>query len=133
MDNELAKVFVKIAEKFGIVVDWTQKDVLPHIQDLMQRYRNLEIIQDVIAIIICTLIVISGIFLISHIVFKADKNSIFREYDNDVSWLGFITIAFYGVALIVCIPISVVTVNDMLRWIFVPEAQFLEDISKLLK
>ena len=132
MDNELAKVFDKIAEKFGIVVDWTQKDVLPYIQDLMQQYRNLEIIQDVIAIIICTLIVISGIFLIKHIC-KAGNKSVFRDYDNDISVFGLAVIVFYGATLIVCIPISVVTINDMLRWIFVPEAQFLEDISYLLK
>lgn len=132
MSDELTKVFDKIAEKFGIVVDWTKKDVLPYIQDLMQRYRNLAIAQNIITIIFCVLIVNSCIFLLKHI-YKANKKSIFREYDNDVSILGLIAIICCVTAISICIPMIGVTINEVLNWIFVPELQFAEKVAELSK
>ena len=85
-----------------------------------------------ITIIFCALIVISGIFLIKHIC-KADNKSVFREYDNDFSILGLITIISCVIAMAVCVPLTFEIISDILNWIFVPELQFAEKIADLLK
>ena len=132
MNGELTNAIDEIAEKFGIAIDWADKNALPYIQELMQRYRSMVIFQGVIAIIFCALIVISGIFLIKHIC-KADNKSVFREYDNDFSILGLITIISCVIAMAVCVPLTFEIISGILNWIFVPELQFAEKTADLLK
>lgn len=40
MSEEIIKVLDNLGEKFGIAVDWTSQNIMPYIQELMNRYRS---------------------------------------------------------------------------------------------
>lgn len=37
MSDEIIKILNALAEKFGIMVDWSQQNIQPYLQDLMYR------------------------------------------------------------------------------------------------
>lgn len=58
MSDEIIKVLDDLSERLGIAIDWSSQNVMPYLQDLMDRYINLEITGSVIWIVISVLAII---------------------------------------------------------------------------
>ena len=126
----IEKAIDKIAEKFGIVVDWTQDNIYPYVKDIMEKYRTGKIVQDIIIIGILGLLVLLAILTLKHIFTPKRKPFISKEEDEIVSAI-LITICL--LALVLLIPIVIWEICNLIDWIFIPETQFIKEISKLLK
>lgn len=126
----IEKAIDKIAEKFGIVVDWTQDNIYPYVKDIMEKYRTGKIVQDIIIIGILGLLVLLAILTLKQIFTPNRKPFISKEEDDIVSAI-LITICL--LALVFLIPIVIWKICNLIDWIFVPEMQFIKEISKLLK
>lgn len=127
---EIEKIIDKIAEKFGIVIDWTQDNIYPYVKDIIGKYRTGKIVQDIIIIGILSLVVLLTILTLKHIFTPNRKPLISKEEDEIVSAI-LVTICL--LALVLLIPIVIWEICNLIDWIFIPETQFIKEISKLLK
>ena len=64
MSDEIIKVIDHLAEKMGIAVDWTADNVLPKLQDTMDRYVKYLVMKDTIWIIASVIVLILAIALL---------------------------------------------------------------------
>ena len=79
MSEEIIKVFDYIGEKLGIVIDYTQENIQPYLDDLWHRYITYEIVINSLKFIgsfIITLICLYFILRFFKAVKKADNGEI---------------------------------------------------------
>ena len=132
MDKELCNVIDKIAEKTGVVVDWTNENVLPYVQDIMQRYRTMSIVENIIIMTVCAIII-----TICIIVAVKMTKSITNGLQNTVSSIWFdadydaVSIFSMMASIIITISflISVIVLcgatGELIGWIYAPEVKLL--------
>lgn len=125
---EIEKALDQLAEKFGIVVDWSQENIYPYIQDIFQRYRTVSIVQDAVTIVLFVLGAILATLGLKYI-FKQDRKYIISE-DADV-FISAIIGAACIVLLLIFAPVTIENIYDITGWIFVPETQFVKELAKL--
>lgn len=125
---EIEKAIDKIAEKFGIVVDWSQDNIYPYIRDILQRYRTVSIVRDAVTIVLLALSAILATLVLKYI-FKQDRKYIISADADDC--VSAIIIAVCIACLVIFVPATIVNIYDITGWIFVPEMQFVKELAKL--
>jgi hypothetical protein len=140
MDKELCNAIDKIAEKIGVVIDWSSENVMPYIQDIMQRYRTMSIIETIIVMAVCaivmTICVIVAIKMAKGIINGLNNrvSSIWFDADFDLmSGLSIATGAIIILSFLVSFLVFSFATGDLIRWIYVPEVKFLEMLKDLIK
>ena len=106
----------ELGKKFGLMIDWSNKNIIPYLKELAQRVVQYETWQSVFWLIIGILIIILGII------------SIILEVRDIVCTDGFffifgIIIIIIGIAIICC------QINDILLCIHLPEKILLRYIN----
>lgn len=136
MNTEICNVIDKLAENFGIAVDWGNENVVPYIQDLVARYSKYEIVSNAISWMIC--IVLAGVCIIGII--RSVKN-IKREAicDKDVyetedwEYVHIIIIVMSILVLIGCTILACCFADNLIRWIFVPDVSFVKMVLSMIQ
>lgn len=133
MDKELCNVIDKIAEKIGVVVDWSNENMMPYIQDIIQRYRTMSIVETIIIMAVCALIiticVIVAIKMIKGIVngLRNEVSSIWFDADYDVvSTFSIVTYAITLISFLISVIVLCGATGGLMEWLYVPEVKFLE-------
>ena len=133
MDEELCNIIDKIAEKIGVAIDWSNENVMPYIQDIMQRYRTMNIVNNIIVTAVCAIIiticVIVAVKIIKGIInsLQNTESSIWFDADYD-------TVSAFSIATCTIIAFSFVisgialcdAIGELMGWLYVPEVKFLE-------
>ena len=121
MSDEIIKVLDSLSEKFGMTIDWTSQNVLPYLQDLMNRFISLQNAKAIAWIVILSILVIAIIiFIIVGI--RLGK----KEEDEEIT---FITI-FIGIIALICLLIPLIgNIFGLMQNIYTPEITLLEYIT----
>lgn len=121
MSDEIIKVLDSLSEKFGIAIDWTSQNVMPYLQDLMNRFISLQNGKAIVWIVILSILVIATIiFIIVGI--RLGK----KEEDEEIT---FITI-FIGIITLICLLIPLIgNIFGLMQNIYTPELTLLEYIT----
>ena len=132
MDKELCNVIDKIAEKIGIVIDWSNENVMPYIQDIMQRYRTMNIINNIIVMTVCAIIiticVIAAVKITKSITngLQNTVSSIWFDADYDaVSIFSMMTSIIIAISFLISIIVLCGATGELMGWLYVPEVKFL--------
>ena len=125
MSEELIKVFDYLADKFGIVIDWTSENVTPYLLDLFQRIKTYNIVVNIFWICVGIILFIISIFLIKTLI-KWDKSD---EYADD--WVAGGVLAFLLVFMILAPVFFFSGISDLIESIYIPEKIVLEMISDI--
>ena len=56
MSSEASEVLNTLGEKFGLFVDWSQQNVQPYIEDLMQRVTQYKIVSNICGLVFMMLV-----------------------------------------------------------------------------
>lgn len=136
-DNKTIEVIDKIAEQFGVAIDWTQKDVVPYLQDLISRCKTSAIVQYsiwILMIVICVAILSK---LLCHILKQyilKNKESIwvtvYGKDEYEPSTMAGIVIFFSALLIVAFSILSIVCLHELFNWIFIPEFQFYQMLIK---
>lgn len=133
MDEELCNVIDKIAEKIGVAIDWSSENVMPYIQDIMQRYRAMSIIETVIIMAVCAIIITICVIVAVKItkgIINGSQNtvsSIWFDADYDtVSTFSITTSIIIVISFLISFIVFGFATGDLIRWIYVPEVKLLE-------
>lgn len=148
-----------LCDKLGMAVDWTAQNVWPQVMEVLQRYRTYSIVDDIIGIIICLAVVGAFIYMNKRIIedrktLIENRGLRRKELYNDVpeeqrtkpfttiwwDWYEYsggaectgASIALWvagGILAVIAIVFLFVDVEDLIKWIFIPEVRWLDVIK----
>lgn len=121
MSNEIIKVLDNLGQKFGIAIDWTSQNILPYLQDLMNRFISLQSTKAIIWIVILSVLVIATIILMV-IGIRVGK----REDDEEIIFMA----VFIGIIILICLVVPLIcNIFGLMQNIYTPELTLLEYIT----
>lgn len=134
MDNKIIETLDYLSEKIGIAIDWTAENVYPQVLDFMARYKTYEIVIDIMWILIALGCCFGMYLYIKKIIIPAKircnetrEDNLWFEYwlDKASCNIGgtFLTV-FFGCITFVAVIMMFVFIEDLVKWIVIPEAQF---------
>lgn len=128
MSDEITKVLNYLGEKFGVIIDWSNDNIIPYIYDLMDRVIRYEICSSIIYIIISILICTGCIISIPKIDKYANK-IIEEDYYSFWDVGKYIIIAILLGAIAISVYSGVNQIIDITECIFIPEKVFINFIQ----
>ena len=141
--EQFKELFELICEKIGVVIDWSQENVVPYVIDFFKRYVAYNIVEEIL-LILFSIVLIVGVVIVFKIIIKdrarcesKKKDTAFWDYyhyDKDVeAGLGAsLSFVFGSIILVGAIVMFCCGVSELLKWCFVPEFQIVEKISYLI-
>jgi hypothetical protein len=140
--EEIIKVINELCNKFGVAIDWTSQNVMPYLQELMGRIVKYKIIGTSIGlgigILMILFAIIFSIVLIQSYRYSRnlDKDTVFFEsYGTgavpDPNMVGAVAIAISIICLIFGGIITALSIDEIIKWVFVPELGLYEYITSL--
>lgn len=121
MSDEIIKVLDNLGQKFGIAIDWTSQNILPYLQDLMNRFISLQSTKAIIWIVILSVLVIATIILMV-IGIRVGK----REDDGERIFMA----VFIGIIILICLVVPLIcNIFGLMQNIYTPELTLLEYIT----
>ena len=141
--EQFKEIFELICEKIGVVIDWSQENVIPYVMDFFKRYVAYNIVEEILLILfgfalIVGVVIFFKIIIKDHAKCESKKKSTafwdYYSYNKDIdpgfgAVLGFI---FGGTILIGGVIIFCSGISELLKWCLVPEFQIVEKISYLI-
>lgn len=107
MSEEIIKVIDELGKRFGIVIDWSNQNIIPYLQELLKRFICYRNITACVWIIISIAMTISGVVMIRFLNkwIKSDNyDKDYCSYDEMLAALGYmfsICIIALGIGLII--------------------------------
>lgn len=96
MSDEIIKVLDDLCDKFGIAIDYSSNNILPYLQDLLDRYTKYELTTSIIQLVIsCSILVVLIILNV-----KFDPYFLKLCEEDDEYWFSLV------VTLAICVVIS---------------------------
>ncbi|EGT4929431.1 TPA: hypothetical protein KPF99_003500 [Clostridioides difficile] len=93
--EQIIKILDNLSDKFGMTIDWSNKNVIPYLQTLTTKYINYEVDISIFWIIICVIGIIVGALLI-YIDWKDDEDDL-----PVYATIGLLIIIFSAVFIII--------------------------------
>lgn len=131
MENQVNQVIDKLAEKFGIVVDWSSQNVTPYIQDLMNRLAKYEISTSIGWITLWGMLMI--VCLIAFYKTCKEMKICIEKKDNEKYGACFAVNVFLFICISAFVFIIMVQVNDIFNALYIPERLFLSEIKSYMQ
>ena len=104
MSEEIIKVLDELGKRFGIVIDWSNQNIIPYLQELLKRFICYRNITACVWIILSIAMTISGVVMFRSLN-KWRKSDDYDDCDDDaLAILGYIFSLFItalGIGLII--------------------------------
>ena len=104
MSEEIIKVLDELGKRFGIVIDWSNQNIIPYLQELFKRFICYRNITACVWIILSIAMTISGVVMFRSLN-KWRKSDDYDDCDDDMlAILGYIFSVFIialGIGLII--------------------------------
>lgn len=107
MSEEIIKVLDELGKRFGIVIDWSNQNIIPYLQELLKRFICYRNITACVWIIISIAMTISGVVMIKFLNKWKKSDNYDEDYcsnDDMLATLGYvfsICIIALGIGLII--------------------------------
>ena len=129
MSEEIIKVLDALAEKFGLVVDWTSSNVIPYLNQLCGKYINYEIATSIVWMILGLLLFLVGIVCYRIVYKNKDWGVDPYEYISD-DYTGRILLYMCVILIIVTSMIVVGTqIFDIITCVTFPEKIIIDELK----
>ena len=137
MSQEIINVLEYIGGKLGVALDWSSENIWPQVLDILGRYRILQIVNDSFGLVIALIALVVFISIWVRI-FKAylacEKDEKSNLWWNWFSYHGYAgstgpTYTMIFLSVIVApfiISTLIIEPGEILKWVLIPEIQFLE-------
>ena len=130
VSNEIIKVLDALAEKFGLAIDWTSKNVVPYLEELCCKYINYEVATSIVFMVIGISLLILAKCLPKRIKGFYEKSD---ELDPDIgySWLCILLSIVMVISIVVGLWIFIQQTFDIITCYTIPEKILIEEIMKI--
>ena len=96
MSEEIIKVLDELGKRFGIVIDWSNQNIIPYLQELLKRFICYRNITACVWIIISIAMTISGVVMIRFLNKWIKSENFNSDYEDE-------GLAIVGYAFSICI------------------------------
>lgn len=128
--KEIIEIIDYLGKQLGIAIDWSSKNVMPYLQDLMGRFVGFKMTESGIWMVISVLFIIFGLFLLKK---GFDLTKRYKKHDDfDDSINSVFCFAISGFILIIFICIFVGNIFKVAECYFLPEKIVYDYIQTLL-
>lgn len=129
VSEQIIQVLDNLGEKFGLAIDWSSENILPYVNELMNKAVSYELWMNIVSLALVTIIVI-----ISWVVFcKTIKKKNFSWYDmNGLSWIGIVSVSFGITFSIIFIVVSLFSIPTIIACLTFPEKVIFDMIKPML-
>lgn len=131
MSDEIIKVFDALGEKLGIVIDWSQENIYPYIQDLCQRTAQYKLTNSITTLIVWVIIFAFSICGIIFIIKKFPKNADFDTLNDWFLGLSIVGIMIFSVLIIFSLVVSIQNINSICMYTYVPERALIDMLHSI--
>ena len=142
LSAEIIKILDDLAERFGIAIDWADKNVMPYLIDLYERFIDYKIVLNIIPVILFVVVLVIGIIFIKNL-FKYKnlakqnkKSNLFFDVESwgiDISYFTCISGIFLIFVFVGTTIFTVCSIDTLLELIFIPEVYMVEYLSNLMQ
>ena len=146
MSNEIIKILDDLGRRFGVMIDWSSKNIEPYITDIMSRLTTYKIIANSIGVGIGVLCLIATIWLWGALIcsykkcMQTEKDTLLIETYSLMD-LKYKELTEMGrVVVFSAIPLTIATfivlpvcIISLLKWVCIPELQMIDYVTSLLK
>ena len=88
MSEEIIKVLDELGKRFGIVIDWSNQNIIPYLQELLKRFICYKYITACVWIIISIAITIIGVVMIKFLNKWRKSDNYNKNYCTDDEFLA---------------------------------------------
>ena len=129
MSEEIIKVLDELGKRFGIIIDWSNQNIIPYLQELLKRFICYRNITACVWIIISISMTISG-FVMIRFINKWIKSEDFNSYyDNEE--LAIVGYAFSIIIIILGIGLILGNMFGIVKNVCMPEMVVYEYIKNI--
>ncbi len=130
MSNEIIEALELLSEKWGLAIDWTSKNVVPYLQELMARVIKYELITSVFHLIL-------GVALVASMKAWLKLIAYFRKKEEEDAWGDYeVSRTFSTIGMVTCIVLGVVIIlcqlEDITKCVILPETIFLRYLKNYM-
>lgn len=132
MSDEIIKVIDELGKRFGIVIDWSNENVLPYLQELAHRFIIYKTAIGIMTIVISVIsIIIFGICMKKLLEWRKSEKFSENTWDDD---LFIFILAMIGCVIAICIAAGVIIGNTagIIQNLTIPELTILEYIKPMI-
>ena len=105
MSEEIIKVLDELGKRFGIVIDWSNQNIIPYLQELLKRFIFYRNITACVWITISIAMIIGGIVMVKFLNKWRKSENYDSDYDDEaiaaVGYIFSICIIALGIGLII--------------------------------
>lgn len=133
MSNEIIKILDDLGQRFGITIDWSSQNVIPYLQDLMQRFINYEVISSIVWIFISFVVLYGAYIGIPRFNKYADKKIEENKYgESDWEWGRIIINIVCGILIIGFVFCVMEQIFDIVTCYTIPEKMIVDYLTMLM-
>ena len=131
MSDEIIKILDDLGERFGVVIDWSSKKVMPYLEDLASRFTSYEVLTSIMWIVIAMIVIIGCSIGIPKVIKyanrKIEKALYYSVWSEGKPFLVGILILLIGIAIIIIIT----QIRDIITCYTIPEKMILEYLNNI--
>ncbi len=133
MSEEIIKVLDALAEKFGLVIDWTSSNVIPYIEQLCGKYVNYEIATSIVWLLFGIGCMIFGKVLFKKMKYYYGKsNEVDKENEEELySWGCVLAAVGCGISIIVGLIVIMCQLFDIVTCFTFPEKIIIDELEAI--
>lgn len=129
VSEQIIAVLDNLAQRFGVIIDWGQQNVLPYVQELCGKYISWEIVTSIVWICFSVVFIVGGFPLLKASQKYHDAHN--GKWDYDGIGTGLLIICAIG-CWIAAFGIITTQIFDIIRCCMFPELQVFEFIKSLM-
>lgn len=130
LSDEIIKVLDALAEKFGIVINWTSQNIIPYLEQLCGKYTNYEIATSVVWLIFGI-----GCLILGRTLFKTMKyccgKSDGMDMENGYSCGCIFAAIGCGISIVVGLIVVICQSLDIVTCLTFPEKIILDELKSI--
>lgn len=143
LSTEIIKILDDLAERFGVVIDWADKNVMPYLMELYDRFITYKIVENSLTLVLFIIVFAVCILFFSKFIkyYRLGKKS--GESNLFIDVTKYITIPnsylptgfsiFVSVFLVIALIATTITAfyaaNNIIELIFIPELYIIDYLS----
>lgn len=130
MGDEIIKVLNDLSEKFGIMVDWTQQNIQPYLQDLMSRVAQYELVKNIIYTVISLVVLFVSIYAFYWGMKKMYSTR--NKHSEDDEIIEIFTVILALIFFVLSLTVLIITTDNIIECIYIPEKVFMRELRKVI-
>ena len=145
--SEVIKILDELAQRLGIVIDWTSENVMPYLMELYERFITYKIVINCIPIVLLIVFIVAFViylnkyFKCKELVRKTKENNLFfnihqylhnTEIYKETGFCEALRFALVVGTVIFSLTCILYAIPNLLQLIFIPELYMLDYLSNYI-